>query len=94
MKKLISAFIALAVMACFCAFAEEEIVILNEDGTEWIAPVSGETVTMEKDLGVIVNGVFYQVYRPAEPLIAALGEPVETVSSPSCVFVGEDFEYA
>lgn len=95
MKKLISALVALVLLVCFTAFAEEEaVVIVNEDGSEWIAPANGDPVTMEQDLGVIVNGVFYKVYCPAEPLIAALGEPVETISSPSCVYVGEDFEYA
>ena len=94
MKKLVSALIVLMMLVCAAAFAEEApVVIVTEDGAEWIAPANGEPVTMEKDLGVIVNGVYYQVYCPAEPIVAALGEPVETVSSPSCVFVGEDFEY-
>ncbi len=92
MKKLFSALIALAMVFCLTAFAEAPAIV-NEDGTPWIAPVNGQDVTMETDLGVIVNGVYYQVYKPAEALLTALGEPMETVSSPSCVYVGEDFEY-
>ena len=95
MKKIVSALVAIILLMCFAAFSEEEVtVIINEDGSEWTAPANSEPVSLEKDLGVIVNGVFYKVYSPAEPLIAALGEPSETISSPSCVFVGEDFEYA
>ena len=94
MKKLFSAIIALVMLFSFSAIAEEELPsVVTEDGAEWIAPANGEPVTLEKDLGVIVNGVFYQVYCPAEPLVAALGEPAETLSSPSCVFEGEDYEY-
>lgn len=59
----------------------------------WMPPQAGEPVSMEKDLGVMVNDVFYPVYQPVDALLAALGEPEETISSPSCVFEGEDFEH-
>lgn len=59
----------------------------------WIAPQSGEAISMEKDLGVVVNDVFYPVYQPVDALMEALGAPEETISSPSCVFEGEDFEH-
>jgi uncharacterized membrane protein len=71
----------------------ETAAILTPDGMEWTAPAAGEAVTLEKDLGVIVENVYYSVYTPAGLLVTALGEPAETVSSPSCVFEGEDFEY-
>lgn len=93
MKKILSA-ILIALMALMILNASAETAaILTPDGMEWTAPVAGEAVTLEKDLGVIVENVYYSVYTPAGLLVTALGEPVETVSSPSCVFEGEDFEY-
>lgn len=77
---LAAAFIALSVLTAF----SEEV---------WTAPLPGEAVTMEKDLGVLIDNVYYPVYSPVDELLMALGEPVETLSSPSCVFVGEDYEY-
>ncbi|MBQ9951326.1 MAG: hypothetical protein IJO98_04215 [Clostridia bacterium] len=93
MKKILSA-ILIALMALMILNASAETAaILTPDGMEWTAPAAGEAVTLEKDMGVIVENVFYSIYSPAGPLVTALGEPVETVSSPSCVFEGEDFEY-
>ena len=93
MKKILSA-ILIALMALMILNASAETAaILTPDGMEWTAPAAGEAVTLEKDLGVIVENVYYSVYTPAGLLVTALGEPVETVSSPSCVFEGEDFEY-
>lgn len=93
MKKILSA-ILIALMALMILNASAETAaILTPDGMEWTAPAAGEAVTLEKDMGVIVENVFYSVYSPAGLLVTALGEPVETVSSPSCVFEGEDFEY-
>jgi len=91
MKKILCALLA-AVLLTFGALAEAPVVT-TADGAEWTAPVAGEPVSLEKDMGVVVNGVFYSVYSPAGLLVTALGEPDETVSSPSCVFEGEDFEY-
>lgn len=93
MKKILSA-ILIALMALMILNASAETAaILTPDGMEWTAPAAGEAVTLEKDLGVIVENVYYSVYTPAGLLVTALGEPAETVSSPSCVFEGEDFEY-
>ncbi len=93
MKKILSA-ILIALMALMILNASAETAaILTPNGMEWTAPAAGEAVTLDKDLGVIVENVFYSVYSPAGLLVTALGEPTETVSSPSCVFEGEDFEY-
>lgn len=78
--------ILLAVLLAMIPFAMTEEAV-------WTAPAAGEALTLEKDLGVVVDGVFYPVFQPADGLLAALGEPVETVSSPSCVFDGEDREH-
>lgn len=84
MKKLAFALALIMMMIPFAVAEEAEI---------WTAPVAGEALTLEKDLGVVVNDVFYPVFQPVDELLAALGEPVETVSSPSCVFEGEDREH-
>lgn len=67
---------------------------LAETAEAWTAPAAGEALSLEKDLGVVVNDVFYPVFQPVDGLLAALGEPLETISSPSCVFEGEDREHA
>lgn len=71
----------------------QSAVIVTEAGREWTAPEYGDPLTLEGDLGFVINGVYYGVYSPVESLLSALGEPEEIISSPSCVFVGEDFEY-
>ena len=93
MKKILAALLSALMLLTCCAFAETAAVT-TADGIEWTAPAAGEAVSLEKDMGVIVNNVFYAAFSPVEPLIEALGEPDETASSPSCVFEGEDFEYS
>jgi len=78
--------ILLAMLLAMIPFAMAEEVV-------WMAPAAGEALTLEKDLGVVVDGVFYPVFQPVDALLDALGEPGETVSSPSCVFDGEDREH-
>lgn len=106
MKRLFTVMIAM-LMLMGVAFAQESdsinnmigtsgaqsAAIVTETGKEWITPADGEALTLERDLGLVINGVYYGVYSPVEGLLATLGEPEETISSPSCVFVGEDFEY-
>ncbi len=88
MKKMLCALLAaLLALAAMSAPAEEA------GEAEWIAPEPGEAVTAEKDLGVLIEGVFYPVYQPVGPLLEALGEPDDTIVSPSCVYEGEDREY-
>jgi len=103
MKKLICmALIALMLPAFACAESAPEttgepvvIMTANELGemVEWTAPLPGEPVSMEKDLGVVAGGVYYPVFTAAQPLVEALGEPLEQMASPSCVFEGEDREF-
>ena len=94
MKKFFSALLAALMLLSLGAFAETaETAVVTADGIEWTAPAAGEAVTLEKDMGVVVGGVFYSAYSPAGLLVTALGAPDEIVSSPSCVFEGEDFEY-
>jgi len=57
-------------------------------------PEPGAAFTLEGDMGVLVDGVFYKILADFAPLREALGEPVEVASAPSCVFVGEDREFA
>lgn len=52
--------------------------------------------TLEDDMGVSVNGVWYPIMQDAAPLVEALGTEYELYKLPSCAFIGEDkeFEYA
>ena len=86
MKKIVSALLAALMLLSLCALAETAAPVVTVDGAEWTAPAAGEAVSLEKDLGVIVNNVFYAAYSPAEPLVTALGEPDETV----CVLTPDD----
>lgn len=101
MKKLLIALLVLMLIPA-CALAETADstqapaapTVESENGemVEWIAPLPGEAVSLEKDMGLLVNNVFYPIMRPVDPLVEALGEPVELLASPSCVFEGEDKE--
>ena len=48
------------------------------------------TMTLEKDLGISVNGTWFPILKDVQPLIAALGSDYELETWPSCVFEGED----
>ena len=58
-----------------------------------IAMAENAPVTLEDDIGISVGGVWYPVLNDFAPLMEALGEPVETIAAPSCVFKGEDKEF-
>lgn len=89
MKKLILALALALLLTSVGAWAE----VVETVESEWVAPAAGDPITLEKDLGVLIENVYYPVFQPVDALLAALGEPLEIISSPSCVFEGEDFEY-
>ena len=58
------------------------------------APAAGSPFTLEKDMGIHVDGKWYPIHEDAAPLLAALGDGYELFTAPSCVFVGEDKEFS
>lgn len=51
-------------------------------------------LTLEKDFGLTVGGIWFPIHQDAEPLLAALGDDYELYAAPSCLFWGEDKEFA
>ena len=51
-------------------------------------------MSMEKDMGISINGQWFPIWQDSEKLLQALGEDFEMWSAPSCVFEGEDKEFA
>ena len=51
-------------------------------------------LTLEGDMGLQIADTWYPILNDFAPLKAALGEPVGCSAAPSCVFKGEDKEYA
>ena len=47
-----------------------------------------------EDMGIEVQGVWYPIRKDASALLAVLGEDFTLSASPSCVFEGEDKEFA
>ena len=58
------------------------------------ADAKPEPISMEKDMGISVNGQWFPIWQDADMLLQALGEDYELWSAPSCVFEGEDKEFA
>lgn len=61
------------------------------------APAGGDrpsAFTLEGDVCIAVNGVWFPIYRDAAPLLAALGDGYTLSTAPSCVFDGEDKEFS
>ena len=51
-------------------------------------------LSMEEDMGISVNGRWFPIWQDAAGLLQALGDDYELTSAPSCVFEGEDKEFA
>ena len=50
-------------------------------------------LSLEKDMGISIEGTWYPILKEASPLLTALGEDPQITSFPSCVFEGEDREF-
>jgi hypothetical protein len=50
--------------------------------------------SLAKDMGISVKGTWYPIHTNAAPLLAAIGGEYELFAAPSCLFVGEDKEFA
>lgn len=58
-------------------------------------PTEPQPLTMDKDLGIAINGVWFPIWQDASGLIQALGSDYELYAAPSCVFdEGDDKEFA
>ena len=53
-----------------------------------------EPLSMEKDMGLSVNSRWFPILQDATGLLQALGDDYVMTSAPSCVFEGEDREFA
>ncbi|MGI6162245.1 MAG: hypothetical protein ACOYJD_09550 [Christensenellales bacterium] len=51
-------------------------------------------MSLEKDMGITVDGTWYPIYQDAAPLLASIGEDYELFAAPSCLFTGEDKEFS
>ena len=51
-------------------------------------------LSMEADMGMAVGGRWFPIWQDAAELLAALGDDYEMAAAPSCVFEGEDKEFA
>ena len=49
-----------------------------------------EPVTLEKDIGISVNGNWYPIYADVVPLLTALGNDYEYEYADGCVYKGQD----
>ena len=67
---------------------------LAEEPAAFIPPEPGEDMSVEKDMGLLLNGIWYPILSDFRALHEALGEPLALSAAPSCVFVGEDKEFA
>jgi len=84
MTKRMLALVAIFLM-CVCAASRAKA---------YTSPEPGAAFSLEGDMGVIIGGEFYRILTDFAPLKEALGEPIEVACAPSCVFVGEDKEFA
>ena len=86
MKKILLVFVFCALMLLPTVMAETEEV--------YTAPEPGAPMTLEGDMGLLIKDVWYPLLTDFAPLKEALGEPASMVAAPSCVFKGEDKEFA
>ena len=53
-----------------------------------------EPLSMNDDIGISINGQWFPIWQDATGLLQALGGDYALTSAPSCVFEGEDKEFA
>ena len=53
-----------------------------------------EPLSMEKDLGIRINGQWFPIWQDSTDLLQALGDEYVLSAAPSCVFEGEDKEFS
>jgi len=68
-------------------------IALAEVNASFIPPESGENMTVEKDMGLLINKTWYPILTDIQSLHEALGDHTVMNAAPSCVFVGEDKEF-
>ena len=66
---------------------------LAEKPATFIPPLPGDNMSLEKDVGLLLNDTWYPILTDIHALRDALGEPAALNAAPSCVFVGDDKEY-
>ena len=76
-------FICLMVLTVAAANAEEP----------FAAPDPASPLTLEGDMGLLVENTWYPILNDFTPLKEALGEAEDIIAAPSCVFQGEDKEF-
>ena len=81
--------ILLACVMLFAAYANT----MAEETPAFVPPVHGENMSLEKDMGLLLDGVWHPILNDVQSLREALGEPAALNAAPSCVFVGEDKEF-
>ena len=82
MKKILSILLAVAMIFCFAGCGGNE----DSQGDTQAKP-------QEKGFSFTYNGTEITLHAPAEPIVAALGEPKQYSESTSCAFVGLDKSY-
>ena len=85
MKKLLTILLAMCLLMTFAACGGKPV----ENPT----PSQEVTYTPEQTFSFQYKGVAIALHDPAEPIIAALGEPVKYTESASCAFEGLDKSY-
>ena len=63
-------------------------------GDNVVSDVKPEPLSMEKDMGLSVDSRWFPIMQDAAGLLQALGDDFVMTSAPSCVFEGEDKEFA
>ena len=59
----------------------------------YTAPEAGSPLTLEGDMGLVVDGAWYGILNDYAALEGALGEADDCIAAPSCVFKGDDKEF-
>lgn len=78
------------------ASSSGEPVVSSVDGVPDVLPSTTVTqpLTLQSDLGIIVDGMWFPIYQDASKLLQVLGDDYEYYSAPSCAFIGEDKEFS
>ena len=57
------------------------------------APAAGDPLSLEADIGLYLNDIFYPILNDFAPLHEVLGAEEDMFAAPSCAFKGDDKEF-
>lgn len=93
MKKFLALILMLSILLCGCGAATTDPTDNPATAPDSEVSATNAPASSAEDYSFTYNGTVITLHAPAEPIVAALGEPMSYTESASCAFKGLDKTY-